>query len=198
MDVLVEEAKMKAVEVENKVASANIFAEQVGVEKEKVNAENAAAQIEAEKCAVIAKEVSEKQSSCEADLAAAEPLVAEAMAALETVTKKDLGEAKSLKKPPPGVDDITAVVICLLDNNPKDKSWAAAQKMMNNVDKFLERVKSYKSVIDAGQVCLSLLINPAVTQKLRVASKHVVAVRYQMVVECIFSSVAATLQLDSI
>lgn len=49
---------------------------------------------------MIAKEVSEKQSSCEADLAAAEPLVAEAMAALETVTKKDLGEAKSLKKPP--------------------------------------------------------------------------------------------------
>jgi dynein heavy chain len=74
------------------------------------------------------------------------------MAALETVTKKDLGEAKSLKKPPPGVDDITAVVICLLDNNPKDKSWAAAQKMMNNVDKFLERVKSFKGVIDAGQV----------------------------------------------
>ncbi len=111
-----------------------------------------ALQVEAEKCAVIAKEVSEKQASCEKDLAAAEPLVAEAMAALETVTKKDLGEAKSLKKPPPGVDDITAVVIILLDNNPKDKSWAAAQKLMNNVDKFLERVKSFKGVIDGGQV----------------------------------------------
>jgi hypothetical protein len=37
----------------------------------------AAAQAEAEKCAVIAKEVSAKQTSCEADLAAAEPLVAQ-------------------------------------------------------------------------------------------------------------------------
>lgn len=50
-----------AVEVEHKVASANTFAEQVGVEKEKVAAENESAKVEADKCAVIAKEVSEKQ-----------------------------------------------------------------------------------------------------------------------------------------
>ena len=42
------------------------------------------------------------QASCEADLAAAEPLVAQAEAALDTLNKKDLGETKSLKKPPPG------------------------------------------------------------------------------------------------
>lgn len=42
------------------------------------------------------------QASCEADLAAAEPLVAQAEAALDTLNKKDLGEMKSLKKPPPG------------------------------------------------------------------------------------------------
>lgn len=37
----------------------------------------AAAQVEAEKCADIAREVTAKQLSCEADLAAAEPLVAQ-------------------------------------------------------------------------------------------------------------------------
>lgn len=62
------------------------------------------------------------------------------------------GEAKSLKKPPAGVDDITAVVLILLENNPKDKSWAAAQKMMNNVDKFLERLKTFKPLIDENKV----------------------------------------------
>lgn len=36
--------------------------------------------------------------------------------------------------------------------NPKDKSWQAAQKLMGNVDKFLERLKDFKGVIDAGQV----------------------------------------------
>lgn len=75
---------------------------QVGAEKEKVNAENESAKVEAEKCAVIASEVSEKQASCERDLAAAEPLVQQAEAALDTLNKKDLGETKSLKKPPPG------------------------------------------------------------------------------------------------
>ena len=74
----------------------------MGVEKEKVNAENEAAQVEADKCAVIAREVSEKQAVCERELAAAEPLVAQAEAALDTLNKKDLGEAKALKKPPAG------------------------------------------------------------------------------------------------
>jgi hypothetical protein len=69
----------------------------------------------------------------------------QAEAALDTLNKKDIGEAKSLKKPPPGVDDITAVVIILLEGNPKDKSWTAAQKLMNNVDKFMERLKNFKS-----------------------------------------------------
>lgn len=36
------------------------------------------------------------------------------------------GELKSLRNPPAGVDDIMAVVLCLLENVPKDKSWAAA------------------------------------------------------------------------
>jgi dynein heavy chain, axonemal len=81
----------------------------------------------------------------------------QAEAALDTLNKKDLGEAKSLKKPPAGVDDVTAVVIILLEGNPKDKSWAAAQKLMNNVDKFLERLKTFKSAQSmAGVLGLTL------------------------------------------
>ena len=152
VDILVEQAKVKAVEVEEKVASAEVFAAQVAVEKEKAGIENDAAQIEAEKCSVIATEVSAKQVSVQADLDAAEPLVDAALAALDTLNKKDLGEAKSLKKPPAGVDDITAVIIILLQNNPKDKSWGAATKMMSNVDRFMETLKGFKQEIDDGNV----------------------------------------------
>lgn len=68
----------------------------MGVEKTKVNLENEAAQVEAEKCGVIAKDVTELQARCEKDLAAAEPLVAQAEAALDTLNKKDLGAAHCL------------------------------------------------------------------------------------------------------
>lgn len=122
----------------------------MGEEKEKAAVENEAASLEADKCAEIAVNVSAKQASCEADLAAAEPLVQAALAALDTLNKKDLGEAKSLKKPPSGVDDITAVILILLQNNPKDKSWQAAQKMMGNIDKFMETLKNFKGEIDEG------------------------------------------------
>ena len=97
--VLVEQAKVKAVEVAEKVESA-AFAAKVDVEKAAASVENDAAQVEADKCAVIAAEVSAKQVSVQADLDAAEPLVDQALAALDTLNKKDLGEAKSLKKPP--------------------------------------------------------------------------------------------------
>lgn len=72
---------------------------QVGVEKTKVNLENEAAQVEAEKCGVIAKDVTELQARCEKDLAAAEPLVAQAEAALDTLNKKDLGEILASETP---------------------------------------------------------------------------------------------------
>ena len=152
VDVLVEQAKVKAVEVAEKVESAGAFAAKVDVEKAAASVENDAAQVEADKCAVIATEVAAKQVSVQADLDAAEPLVDQALAALDTLNKKDLGEAKSLKKPPAGVDDITAVIIILLQNNPKDKSWNAATKMMSNVDKFMETLKGFKQKIDDGEV----------------------------------------------
>lgn len=152
VDILVEQAKVKAVEVEEKVGSAEAFAAKVAIEKSKANVENEAAQIEAEKCGVIATEVAAKQVSVQAELDSAEPLVDAALAALDTLNKKDLGEAKSLKKPPSGVDDITAVILILLQNNPKDKSWGAATKMMGNVDKFMDTLKGFKQQIDDGNV----------------------------------------------
>ena len=129
------EGESLKLEVAEKVESAGEFAAKVDVEKAKATVENDAAQIEAEKCAVIAEEVSAKQVSVQADLDAAEPLVDQALAALDTLNKKDLGEAKSLKKPPAGVDDITAVILILLQNNPKDKSYTIqALKFLSLID----------------------------------------------------------------
>ena len=155
VDVLIEQAQVKAVEVEEKVASSDVFAEKVGAEKVKVNAENDAAAIEAEKCAQIQVEVTAKQESCERDLAAAEPLVLKAEAALDTLNKKDIGETKSLAKPPAGVDDVLAAVLVLLSPPGalvKDRTWNAAKKAMSDPSRFMEQLKGFKGLIDTQQV----------------------------------------------
>ena len=152
VEKLVQEANRKAIMVEEKVASSDAFAEKVGIEKEKANEENAAAQIEAEKCGVIATEVAAKQESCQKDLDAAEPLVIAATAALDSLSKKDIQEMKALNKPPAGVDDITAVVIILLNGNPKDKSWKAAKGLMKSPEGFIDDLKGIKTMVDEGQL----------------------------------------------
>lgn len=76
------------------------------------------------------------------------------------------------------------MVLILLEANPKDKSWAAAAKMMNNVDKFLERLRSFKAVIDEGKVrgraqiiiCLfPFSPDHALSLQLRLCSSHACA-----------------------
>lgn len=91
------------------------------------------------------------------------PLVQQAEAALNTLNKKDFQEAKALKQPPPGVEDITTAVMFLLASvDPivevdktgklKEKSWKGATKMMANPEKFLQTLKDFKTLIDEGRV----------------------------------------------
>jgi dynein heavy chain len=155
--------KEKAVVVKEKADAADIFAEEVGIEKAKVQTESEKAGIEAVKCAKIAKEVTAQRLSCEEDLAKAIPLVKQAEAALDVLDKKDFQELKSLPKPPAGVDLVCACAMHLqagLDPNievdkkgqVKDDSWKGAGKMMANPEKFLQNLKEYKSFIDDSQV----------------------------------------------
>merc|ERR1719399_1853690 len=134
----------KAEVVKVKVAEAEVKAEEVGVEKEKVQKETEKANNEAVSCGEISKRVNVQKASCEKDLAAALPLVAQAEAALDVLNKKDFQELKSLAKPPAGVDNLVGCVIHLfagLDHGPltieidkkgrvKDTGWKTAQKIM--------------------------------------------------------------------
>ena len=61
--VIEEDVKIKQIEAEIKKKEADEFATTVGIEKEKVEKENAKANEEAEKCSVIKRDVEEKKSS---------------------------------------------------------------------------------------------------------------------------------------
>ena len=137
----------------DKKVVAEEIAENVAVEKATVDEENAAAKIEEEQCNKIASQVRTFQQNTAEDLAKAEPAVDEAMKALDSLNIKELGEAKTMSKPPAGVDDVFAAVMCLLagldPNIPtnkkgvvKDRSWGACKKaMLTNIKGFVDTVK---------------------------------------------------------
>ena len=151
-----EEAKAKATAIASDVAAnAAIVAE----ETEKANAIAAEA-------AVIADSANTIRMDAEADLAKAIPAVEAAMAALNTLDKKALGECSKMQTPPAGVDDIFSACVVLLAGIHKgvkcakngkvadaDRSWGAAKKqILTDVQGFLNELLNYKAAVDAGTV----------------------------------------------
>jgi dynein heavy chain len=147
-------------EADQKKTVAEGIAEVVSKEKAIVEVETAKAQIQAREVAVIQTEVMEKQTSTERDLSMAEPMVEAAMAALNTLDKKDLGEAKTMAKPPAGVDDVFGATMILLANvhpnvvvqkngKVKDRSWDACKKqLLGSIPEYIEFLKGIKESVD--------------------------------------------------
>lgn len=83
---------------------------------------------------------------CEEDLVKAEPALAAAQEALNTLNKNNLTELKSFGSPPGAVTNVTAAVMVLMAQNgkiPKDRSWKQAKMMMAKVDAFLDALINY-------------------------------------------------------
>merc|ERR1719183_3330474 len=158
-EVLTEKAEV----VKVKVAEAEIKAEEVGAEKAKVEHETEKANVVAEEAGEISKAVNIQKASCEKDLAAALPLVAQAEAALDVLNVKDFQELKAMAKPPAGIDKLLECVMHLFagidplieidkKGRVKDTGWKTAQKIMGNPAAFLANLKEYKGAIDDMKV----------------------------------------------
>eukprot|EP01041_Mallomonas_annulata_P001785 gene1785-3464_t len=152
--------KISLEEADQKRTVSEGIAEVVSREKAIVEVETAKAQVQAKEVAQIQEEVSEKQRSTEADLAKAEPMVEAAMAALNTLDKKDLGECKTMAKPPSGVDSVFAATMILLagihpnvivqkNGKVKDFSWDACKKqLLGSIPEYIDFLKGIKGNVD--------------------------------------------------
>lgn len=158
------ELKVKLEAAEDKKSVASQIAETVNLEKARVEVESKKASDEADKCAIIQAEVIERQRSTSEDLAKAEPAVQQAMEALNSLNKKDLGECKTMSKPPTGVDEIFAATMVLLagvhpnvqvtkTGKVKDVKWDTVKKqLLGNIPEYIEYLVNFKSVVDDGKV----------------------------------------------
>ena len=80
-----------------------ILTKQVEERIPEVDAQKAVAMKDEESTAKQAAEVKKVKDECEADLAAAIPILNEALHALDTIQKKDIDLVKAMGKPPEGV-----------------------------------------------------------------------------------------------
>ncbi|KAI8812367.1 dynein heavy chain and region D6 of dynein motor-domain-containing protein [Cladochytrium replicatum] len=151
-------AKLATQEVELKAKNeeAMRLIERVGIDTEKVNKEKAIAADEEMKVDAVTKEVHEKQVACERDLQAAEPALAAAATALNTLNKANLTELKSFGSPSEEVKNVVSAVMVLLSppgKIAKDRSWKAGKAMMAKVDAFLDTLVTFnKENIDASNL----------------------------------------------
>jgi dynein heavy chain len=153
--------------------AADAIATTVGIEKAKVAEETAGAAEEEKKCADIQIRVEGQREEANIELMKAEPAINDAMAALNTLNKKDLGMAKTMNTAPTGVGEVFACVATLLANcefeghinmlaenivtdkkgRVKDKSWGACKKqLLGNIPQFLGALMDFKECIDAHGV----------------------------------------------
>lgn len=138
--------KQEQIIVEEKKAATDALIVSIGQEKAVVDEAVASGKDDEEACAAIAAEVSAFQAECEEDLKQAEPIIAEAEAALNSLDKKSLGELKSFGSPAAEVVQVAAACMVLTAPGgkiPKDLSWNAAKKAMGNVDQFLQSLINF-------------------------------------------------------
>uniref|UniRef100_A0A667Y5V4 Dynein axonemal heavy chain 11 n=1 Tax=Myripristis murdjan TaxID=586833 RepID=A0A667Y5V4_9TELE len=154
-------AKLAFQETELTLKNQNIEAliAKIGLQAERVSRKRETADVEAQKVALIQTEVSVKKKDCEEDLAKAEPSLAAATAALDTLNKVNLTELKTFPNPPAAVINVAAAVMVLLAPRgrvPKERSWKAARAFMGKVDDFLQALVSYDKE-HIPESCLSVV-----------------------------------------
>ncbi|KAI9209879.1 dynein heavy chain and region D6 of dynein motor-domain-containing protein, partial [Polychytrium aggregatum] len=156
VDDLKAKLAFQEVDLKAKNEEAMRLIERVGIDTEKVNQEKAVAAEEELKVDAITREVSIKAIACQNDLKAAEPALAAAAAALNTLNKANLTELKSFGSPSEEVKNTVAAVMVLLSppgKIAKDRSWKAGKNMMAKVDAFLDQLITFnKENIDRSNL----------------------------------------------
>eukprot|EP00756_Hemistasia_phaeocysticola_P016846 Hpha_TRINITY_DN15501_c4_g2::TRINITY_DN15501_c4_g2_i2::g.105578::m.105578/K10408/DNAH; dynein heavy chain, axonemal len=128
--------------VQEKTLYTKTLVAKVTDEKETVAAEQSKAAVEEAKTNKVFMESEAMAAECARDLQAAQPIVEEALAALNSLRKEDLTELKALAKPPPDVG-LVASSVMVLTADPKKippvkaRDWGDSKKMMANISGWM-------------------------------------------------------------
>lgn len=131
--------------VEEQKAKAASLIESLGVQKALADNAIEEARQDEQAAVVLQQEVAAFQAECAADLAKAEPIIAEAEAALNSLDKASLGELKSFSNPANDIVEVVGACMILtsLDGRVRDLSWAAAKRWMGDINGLLKSLLAF-------------------------------------------------------
>jgi dynein heavy chain len=131
--------------VEEKMAATAALLTRVGADQLIVGEEKEKAAVEEGKCTEIAETVSAFQAQCAKDLEAAEPIIAAAEAALNSLDKASLTELKAFASPAKEIVDVLGALMVMTAKGklPNDRSWAQGKKLLGDVGKLLNDLLTY-------------------------------------------------------
>ncbi|PNW78281.1 hypothetical protein CHLRE_09g403800v5 [Chlamydomonas reinhardtii] len=137
--------KEEQIVVDEKKAQTDELIVSIGKEKAIVDQAVEAGREDEEAATALQTEVSAFQAECERDLLEAEPIIAQAEAALNSLNKKELSELKSFGSPAAEIVQVAAACLVLTCGGkiPKDRDWNAGKKMMADVNSFLSSLMNF-------------------------------------------------------
>lgn len=130
--------------VDTKKAAAAILIDKCGIERAKVEEQQAMAKKEADKANGVKQVAMKIAEECERDLKLALPILEAAQEAVNCLNKASLTTLKSFSQPPGNCVQVTNATMILFGISGK-KDWANGKKMMKDIGKFLEQLKSFKA-----------------------------------------------------
>jgi dynein heavy chain len=139
---LQEDLNGKMETVAAQTAATNELLEQMGIERGDAERAQEGAREDEEKASIAAEKAAVIQRQATEELAVAKPAMLKAKGAVDCLDKAMLNELKALGKPPAGVDKVTKACLIMVEGEYRNHTWERARKMLNNVNKFLDRLKS--------------------------------------------------------
>ncbi len=128
--------------VREKSLAVNDLIGKMGVERKKVEDQQAVAAAEAKKAKTASDVANKIAGECQKDLDAAMPIMEKAKKAVNCLSKANLTTLKSFAQPPGHCVHVTNACM-ILRNFPGKRDWPNARKMMKDVNKFLESLKNF-------------------------------------------------------
>ena len=130
--------------VAEKQAEVSALIDRISQDAAVVKKESDIAQREEQKTSVIKAEAEEKQAIASEELKKAQPLKAQALAAIDCIDKKAMTELSSFAQPPGLVGPVMEAIVLILSEGgrpARDLSWKAAKKLMGNTGTFMNRLQ---------------------------------------------------------